>query len=80
MLSDVFEYMSATAADNLFQLLAQSMAPGSRIAYWMLYVPRYPSSALENQLEHLSQLSLDLHKEDRVFFYSDFAVFRIKSY
>ena len=78
MLSDIFEYMSATAADNLFQLLAQSMAPGSRIAYWLLYVPRYPPSALENQLEHLSQLSTDLHKQDRVFFYSNFEVFEIK--
>ena len=70
--------MSTEAADSLFQLLAKSMAPGDRIAYWELYIPRHPSQSLSDQLVYLKQLSEELTMEDRVFHYSAFKVLEVK--
>ena len=75
-LSDIFEYMSDDTADRMFNLLAQSMLTGSRIAYWMLFNYRFPSQ--DNGLVLLSQLSKTLTKEDRAFFYSQFVVLEVK--
>ena len=75
-LSDIFEYMSGDATEQLFSMLARTMSSGSRIAYWMLYNDRFPSQ--DNELVLLSELSKTLMMEDRVFFYRQFAVLEVK--
>ena len=76
--SDMFEYSSKEAADALFEALANHFAPGGRIAYWNLLVPRAPPSRLKTKLVRLKELSEKLHAKDRVFFYSSFNVFEKK--
>ena len=44
---------------------------------FVLFIPRHPSPALQPKLTHLKQLSADLHKTDRVFYYSEFCVFQV---
>jgi len=74
-LSDLFEYMSEEASDAVFTALADKMAAGGRIVYWNLFVSHYPPPALlQSKLTHLKQLSTELHKTDRVFYYADFFV------
>ena len=76
-LSDLFEYMSSEASEAVFAALADKMAVGGRLAYWNLFTPRHPSPALQPKLTHLKQLSADLHKTDRVFYYSEFCVVQV---
>ena len=65
--------MSEGDADNLFRVISDNMTPGGRLAYWILFLPRHPISC--PSLKHLSALSKELHKRDRLFYYSDFCVF-----
>jgi len=77
-LSDLFEYMSEEASDVVFTALADKMAAGGKIAYWNLFVGHYPLPALlQSKLTHLKQLSTELHKTDRVFYYIDFCVLQV---
>ena len=78
-LSNIFEYMSVEAAEATFALLAKSMAPGGRLAFWNLFNHRLPSRELleRGKMTHLKELSEELHQIDRVFFYSAFHVVQI---
>jgi len=70
--------MSEEASDVVFTALADKMAAGGRIAYWNLFVGHYPPPALlQSKLTHLKQLSTELHKTDRVFYYTDFCVLQV---
>lgn len=71
-LSDIFEYMSKNDSDLLMQQIASQMNPGSRIAYWNLYVDR--NSEVVNKLKRMDQLSQNLKTIDRVWFYKNFHV------
>ena len=71
-LSDMFEYMSAENTERFFSLLSDNMAVGARVAYWNLILHRLPQKC--PSLQHLSQLSKELHKKDRLFFYSEVCI------
>ena len=72
VLSDALDYMDPDTAELTFKALADNMVTGGRAVFWNLMAHRVPSS--ENKLKVLAELSDELHKEDRVFFYSSFYV------
>lgn len=71
--------MSEEAAEATFALLAKSVAPGGRLAFWNLYLHRLPSKTLTEggKVTHLKELSEQLHQADRAFYYSEFNVLQI---
>ncbi|MEC7984037.1 MAG: DUF3419 family protein [Myxococcota bacterium] len=70
-LSDLFEYLSQEESNALFTLLHKRLRPKGRIAYWNLLVPRQSEGA---GFHYLKDLSENLWKRDRCFFYSRFLV------
>jgi S-adenosylmethionine-diacylglycerol 3-amino-3-carboxypropyl transferase len=73
-LSDIFEYMSEENYARLLELLVDHAAPGARLAYWNMLVPRSRPSALADRLQPLDELSRRLFLQDKAFFYSRFIV------
>ncbi|MCW8962573.1 MAG: BtaA family protein [Gammaproteobacteria bacterium] len=73
-LSDIFEYMSEDAYHELLQTIVDASCPGGRLAYWNMLVPRQRPSIMAEQLQSLTELSIDLYKQDKAFFYSAFVV------
>jgi S-adenosylmethionine-diacylglycerol 3-amino-3-carboxypropyl transferase len=73
-LSDIFEYMDPALFEQTAKRLIASAAPEARFAYWNLLLPRKTSDIFPEAVNHLSQLSKDLHSRDRAFFYSAFHV------
>lgn len=68
-LSDVFEYMSTDETNRLLSALAGIGAPGGRLLYWNMMVPRSRPPALADRLRPLDDLARRLHQSDRAFFY-----------
>lgn len=75
-LSDVFEYMSDEAAGQLFLRLAEVLRPGSRLAFWNLFVPRRPPRRVA-RLRSMPVLSRALWERDRSWFYRAFHVVEV---
>lgn len=73
-LSDIFEYMSAGLAEQVFKTLAERFRRGGRLAYWNLLVPRHRPESLAWALKPLRSLSRDLWRGDRSWFYRDFCI------
>lgn len=73
-LSDIFEYMSEANYHALLDLLVSHAAPGARLAYWNMLVPRSRPDAMAHRLAPLSELAGRLHLQDKAFFYSRFVV------
>ncbi len=71
-LSDVFEYMSVDASDQLFGVLGDRMRTGGRLAYWNLLVERRPPTGAGWTYER--ELSEELFQRDRAWFYGGFFV------
>lgn len=69
-LSDVFEYISAEAADRVFDDIVRCGRPGGRVAYWNMLVPRRRPQRLAARLHTLEELSARLHAQAQTFFYS----------
>lgn len=76
--SNIFEYMSEEDSEAVFAAVADHMVPGGRFVYWELLAPRVPSPALEGKITLLRDLSADLHKQDRVWWWSAFYVAEVK--
>lgn len=73
-LSDIFEYMSAAAYEELLGHLVRSGAPGCRLVYWNVVVSRKRPTSLGAVLIEKRQLAKELHQKDKAFFYRDFIV------
>jgi S-adenosylmethionine-diacylglycerol 3-amino-3-carboxypropyl transferase len=74
-LSDVFEYVSEPAADELLSLLATRLRPGGRLAYWNLFVTRSAATGgTADALHPHTELAGELFALDRVPFYNAFVV------
>jgi S-adenosylmethionine-diacylglycerol 3-amino-3-carboxypropyl transferase len=78
-LSVIFEYMSPENATALFTRLADQSAPGARLAYWNMMVPRHGAEYLPQRLRTLTELSHTLFLADKTFFYRDFVVDEVAS-
>lgn len=73
-LSDIFEYMSAEATGQLLRRLAAASAPGARLAYWNMLVPRSRPESMRGELLSHEVLGEELLAKDKAFFYSRFLV------
>jgi S-adenosylmethionine-diacylglycerol 3-amino-3-carboxypropyl transferase len=73
-LSDVFEYLDAqTYAGHLQRIIARS-APGARLAYWNMLVPRTRPAHLAALIVPDCARADALHDADKTFFYSRFVI------
>lgn len=73
-LSDIFEYMSADAYEDLLHALIRAGAPGCRLLYWNVVVSRSRPTVLAELLKPLERLALRLHREDKAFFYRELVI------
>jgi S-adenosylmethionine-diacylglycerol 3-amino-3-carboxypropyl transferase len=78
-LSDIFEYMSETAHENVFSALVAHAAPGARLAYWNMLAPRGPAAAVADRIRPLEDLARALHARDQAWFYQAFHVDEVVS-
>ena len=77
-LSDIFEYMSADAYQKLLQKIIDASLPGGRLAYWNMLVPRKSPDIMIHKIKPLSQLSDQLFRADKAFFYSAYIVEEVR--
>ncbi len=73
-LSDIFEYMSERETESLLRKLAAVSAPGGRLAYWNMLVPRSRPEEMSEMLAPDPELAGELLRRDKAFFYSRFVV------
>ncbi len=73
-LSDIFEYMSPPAYEQLLTLIVSSARPGARLAYWNMMAPRRRPETMAAILRPLTDLSSQLFARDQAFFYSALVV------
>jgi S-adenosylmethionine-diacylglycerol 3-amino-3-carboxypropyl transferase len=77
--SNIFEYMSETSMEAIFQVLVERGRPGMTIAYRNLFVPRQCPTAFRSYFETDEALGKKLHQLDRSMFYQRFVVERFKA-
>lgn len=68
--------MSPGDSDSLLALLSEKMVKGGRLAYWNLYIDRYPPAS-NSRMKLLDDTSQKLYAIDRVFHYIKFCVIQI---
>ena len=73
-LSDIFEYMSPENYHAALDRIVETAAPGARLVYWNMLVPRTRPITLADRIVPLSSLAHDLHTRDKAFFYSALVV------
>lgn len=77
-LSDIFEYMD----DEIFKQIAGELIDASnknaRLAYWNMLVPRQISRIFPDKTILLEDLSNNLYKKDKAFFYKSFYIDEVK--
>lgn len=74
-LSDVFEYMSADHATEVYSLVERGLRPNGKLSYWNLFVDRAPDPQKNASLSLLEGLSKALSDSDRLWFYRDFRAY-----
>lgn len=72
--SDIFEYMSHDKYECLLQKAIRAGTNNARLVYWNMMVPRRRPEHLSAQLTDLNDLSNELFKQNKTFFYRDFVV------
>ena len=77
-LSDIFEYMSPQAYEQLLRLIVASSRPAARLAYWNMLAPRSRPQSMAALLDPLADLSASLFRKDKAFFYSAFVVEQVR--
>jgi S-adenosylmethionine-diacylglycerol 3-amino-3-carboxypropyl transferase len=68
-LSDLFEYVPPYHYRRLLESIVAASAPGGRLVYWNMLVPRSRPETMAHLLEPLEALGTRLHLADRTFFY-----------
>ncbi len=76
-LSDIFEYMDDSQMCKIFEKILTKSPEGSRVAYWNMLADKRASKYFE-KLEYKEKESLNLLKQDKAFFYSNFIIEEIK--
>jgi len=77
-LSDIFEYMSAEAAEVLFGALWRATRDGGILSYREMMVERSPPDELRERLVEDQELGARLHPTERAFFYGAHRVLRVR--
>lgn len=73
-LSDIFEYMSVENMELLYKKIVRTAKPGARVAYWNMLVPRRCPESLRGKVKLKKELSRELTRRDKAYFYSRFLV------
>lgn len=73
-LSDVFEYLDEASANELYRSLLRVAAPGARLVYWNLFVPRERPADLAVRVVRHRAIAKRLFASDRAFVYGDLQV------
>jgi S-adenosylmethionine-diacylglycerol 3-amino-3-carboxypropyl transferase len=73
-LSNIGEYLPEPVWGQLYTGLLGAAAPGARVAYWNLFVPRCAPAALAERVERHPERSAALLARDRVPFYGAFVL------
>lgn len=73
-LSDIFEYMSEAATNQLLREIVQHSRGGARLAYWNMLVPRSRPREMKDMLLSLHDEALELLAKDKAWFYSRFVI------
>jgi S-adenosylmethionine-diacylglycerol 3-amino-3-carboxypropyl transferase len=71
-LSDVFEYLSDADVEVALREVCRVAAPGARLAFWTLFVPRTVPGSLAGQMRPLAGVEDKWPAEARTFFYGSF--------
>ncbi len=79
-LSDIFEYLSIDLSTQVYKKLLSVAKPGARLAYWNAFVARECPVELHGSVTHLTELSSNLFRLDRAFFYQRFLVDQVASH
>jgi S-adenosylmethionine-diacylglycerol 3-amino-3-carboxypropyl transferase len=77
-LSDLFEYVSPAAYEQMLEAIVRCSRSGARLAYWNMLVPRKRPDRLADRLESLDDDAARLLRADRAFFYSAFRIERVR--
>lgn len=72
-LSDIFEYMSEEDMVKIVEKMLEKSPKGSIIAYWNMLSDKRASKFID-KIEYQEELSNELLKKDKAFFYSKFIV------
>jgi S-adenosylmethionine-diacylglycerol 3-amino-3-carboxypropyl transferase len=78
-LSDIFEYMSEENYRALLAQLVSRSAPGARLVYWNMMVPRGRPDDMSGSLDSLVTQAAQLHAQDKAFFYSSLVIEQVRS-
>jgi len=73
-MSDIFEYLSVAASDEVFRQIARTGRQGGRLIYWNMLAERHHPPALDARFRLRDELSQRLHREAKACFYSAFYV------
>ncbi len=73
-LSDIFEYVSSGDHERILEMCLEKAAPGARLAYWNMLVPRSRPESLGDALHSREAEARRLFAQDKAFFYSAFVV------
>lgn len=76
--SNIFEYLSEEAMEQIFDVLVEYGAPGMIIAYRNLFVPRSCPAKHRDRFESFADLAHDLNLQERSFFYTRFVIEKLK--
>jgi S-adenosylmethionine-diacylglycerol 3-amino-3-carboxypropyl transferase len=73
-MSDIFEYMTQTGMDTLYEQMLQKAARGARVAYWNMLVPRKCNDLLCKHygVDTVEENNAKFLMKDKAFFYSHF--------
>lgn len=78
-LSDIFEYMSPAGYEAALESILRAAAPGARLVYWNMLVPRRRPVRFADRLISHDALSRRLHAADKAFFYSDLVIEEVRA-
>ncbi len=76
-LSDIFEYMSADVFEQVYKSILNASAPGARLVYWNMMVPRRVPDKYQSKVTRLRETEDQLKAVDKAFFYSDFVIEKV---
>lgn len=78
-LSDIFEYVSDEAFEQMLREILRVCREGAKLAYWTLLVPRHVPSTLAEGIDSNIKLSEELFANNRTFFYGSFGVWSLNT-
>jgi S-adenosylmethionine-diacylglycerol 3-amino-3-carboxypropyl transferase len=78
-LSDIFEYMSDEEVEACLREIGRGSAPGAKLAFWTLFVPRTVPRALAGRIMDNCGSADKLLFAARAFFYGGFCLWEVRS-